>query len=188
MGRWQPDARNRLREAAMDLFSEHGFDQTTTAEIAERAGLTERTFFRHFTDKREVLFDGSQALEQQIVSAVASAPESSSPLELAAAGLCAGGEALEERRAFARRRQRIIAATPELQERELMKLSSLAEAMAAALQARGLDRQKALLSAEIGVAVFRAAFERWIAEGQRKTLPDVLREALALTASLASTK
>ena len=76
MGRWEPNARGRLEQAAMELYLERGFDQTTVAEIAERAGLTERTFFRHFADKREVLFAGAGALQELLVSAVAGAPDS----------------------------------------------------------------------------------------------------------------
>src|SRR5579871_7010214 len=120
MGRWEPDAGGRLARAAMELFGEHGYDQTTVAEIAERAGLTERTFFRHFADKREVLFAGGEALTDLLVRAVSGAPDSATPMEAAAAGLDAIGALLQERHDFARKRSRIIAATPELQERELI--------------------------------------------------------------------
>ena len=134
MGRWQPNARGRLQEAALELFLEHGFEQTTVADIAERAGLTERTFFRHFADKREVLFDGGAALTEVVVSAVARAGEQATPFEAAAEGIVAAGEALQERRDFARKRQRILVANAELQERELIKLASMATALAGALR------------------------------------------------------
>src|SRR6202035_2298884 len=91
MGRWEPNARGRLEQAALELYLERGFEQTTVAEIAKRAGLTERTFFRHFADKREVLFSGAGALEELLVSAVAGAPESSAPMAAVAAGLEAAG-------------------------------------------------------------------------------------------------
>src|SRR5919204_3764513 len=114
MGRWEPDARGRLAQAALTLYVQQGFGQTTVAEIARRAGLTERTFFRHFADKREVLFWGAGALEELVVKAVADAPASLSPIDAVAAALEAAGALLQERRQFARLRQRVIAANAEL--------------------------------------------------------------------------
>src|SRR6478672_9355857 len=114
MGRWEPNARGRLEQAAIALYAERGFENTTVAEIAERAGLTERTFFRHFADKREVLFAGSGLFEEQMVGAVAAAPAGASPIDAAAAGLEAAAAMLQERRDFARQRQAIIAASAEL--------------------------------------------------------------------------
>ena len=119
----------------MALYGERGFDNTTVAEIAERAGLTERTFFRHFTDKREVLFWGASALQELFVQAVASAPESATPLEAVGGALAAAGALLQQRGDFPRQRQSIIVASAELRERELIKLASLAEALAGALRA-----------------------------------------------------
>src|ERR1700687_368970 len=117
MGRWEPDARGRLAKAAMELYAEQGFEQTTVAEIAARAGLTERTFFRHFADKREVLFWGQSALHEMVASTVASAPDSAAPIDAVAAALEAVGPLFEERREHARQRQAVIAANPGLQER-----------------------------------------------------------------------
>ena len=128
MSRWQPNARGRLEEAALDLYTERGFDETTVAEIAERAGLTERTFFRHFADKREVLFGGQDALLQLFVGRVVDAPQSMPPLEAVGAALMAVGPFFEGRHKHARRRQAVIAANPRLQERELIKLSAIASA------------------------------------------------------------
>src|SRR5580698_8977614 len=115
--RWEPDSRGRLEKAALELYGERGFDNTTVAEIAQRAGLTERTFFRHFADKREVLFWGAGALQDLFVTAVASAPESATPLEAVAGALAAAGALLQQRGDFPRRRQSIIAASAELRER-----------------------------------------------------------------------
>src|SRR5271169_194578 len=106
MTRWEPNARGRLAQAAMELYSEHGYEQTTVAEIAARAGLTERTFFRHFADKREVLFGGAAELQELVVGAVAATPLSAAPIDAAAAGVEAAGAALQERREFARQRQK----------------------------------------------------------------------------------
>src|SRR6267143_16262 len=137
MTRWEPDSRGRLEQAALALFGERGFENTTVAEIAARAGLTERTFFRYFADKREVLFSGAGTLQEVLVSAVASAPDSTAPIDAVAAALEAAGALLQERREFARQRQTVITANTELQERELIKLATLAAALAEALRRRG---------------------------------------------------
>jgi AcrR family transcriptional regulator len=178
MGRWEPDARGRLMQAAFALYSERGFEQTTVAEIAKRAGLTERTFFRHFADKREVLFAGADALQELLVSTVTSAPDSAAPIEAAAAGLEAAGAAIQEGGELPRQRQAIIAASAELQERELIKLASLASALADALRQRGVEDPAASLTAEAGMAVFRIAFERWVNEADQQDLPHIIRESL----------
>ena len=186
MGRWEPNARGRLEQAALELYVERGFEQTTGAEIAQRAGLTERTFFRHFADKREVLFRGAASLQELLVKTVAGAPESSAPLAAVAAALEAAGALLGERRESACQRQTVIAANPELRERELIKLASLASALATALRARGVRDPAAGLAAEAGIAVFKVAFERWVDESNQRDLPPLIRESLdalrALTA------
>jgi AcrR family transcriptional regulator len=178
MGRWEPNARGRLEQAALELFIERGFEQTTVAEIAKRAGLTERTFFRYFADKREVLFWGAGTLQEFLVSTVASAPDSAAPIDVVGAALEAAGALLQERREGARQRQAVIAANAELQERELIKLASLASALAGALRRRGVPEPAASLAAEAGIAVFRIAFERWINETSQADLPQLMRESL----------
>jgi AcrR family transcriptional regulator len=162
----------------MELFAERGFEQTTVAEIAARAGLTERTFFRHFTDKREVLFAGSEVLREQFVSAVAAAPESATAIQAVTSGVEAGAELLEGERGreFARRRQQVIAENPELRERELIKLAGIAAALAQTLRERGVEEPRASLSAELGVSVFKIAFERWVADDEH-SLPELICEA-----------
>ncbi|HTZ10053.1 MAG TPA: TetR family transcriptional regulator [Acidimicrobiales bacterium] len=165
MVRWEPNARGRLEEAALELYLERGYEQTTVAEIAARAGLTERTFFRHFADKREVLFGGAAALEDLLVAAVAGAPETASPMEAVVSALVTAGAALQERGPAARRRHAVITAHPELRERELIKLATLAEAVAGALRRRGVADPGAHLCAEAGIAVFKMAFEQWVAGG-----------------------
>jgi AcrR family transcriptional regulator len=191
MGRWEPNARGRLEEAALSLYGERGYEQTTVAEIARRAGLTERTFFRHFADKREVLFAGSAALRDLLVGAVAGAPASATPLDAVAAGLEAIGVAFRpERRAASRQRQRVIAANAELLERELIKLASLSAALAGALRARGTGEPAASLTADVGMAVFKVAFERWLDEADdrdfRRLVHESLEELKALAASRTS--
>jgi AcrR family transcriptional regulator len=165
-------------QAAFALYSERGFEQTTVAEIAKRAGLTERTFFRHFDDKREVLFAGADALKELLVSTVADAPDSAAPLEAAAAGLEAAGAFIQEGGALARQRQAIIAVSEELQERELIKLASLAAALADTLRRRGVKDPAASLTAEAGIAVFKIAFERWTQETSQQDLTELIRESL----------
>jgi AcrR family transcriptional regulator len=178
MSRWEPNARGRLEQAALQLFIERGFEQTTVAEIASRAGLTERTFFRHFADKREVLFGGAGALQELLVSTVASTPDAVAPLDAIAAALVAAGALLQERRAYARQRQIVIAANAELRERELIKLASLATALAEALRRRGVAEPAARLVAEAGIAVFKVAFDRWVNETSQRDLPYLIRESL----------
>jgi AcrR family transcriptional regulator len=178
MGRWEPNARGRLEQAALELYVERGYEQTTVAEIAERAGLTERTFFRHFADKREVLFAGAGALQELLVTAVAGAPDAVAPLEAVAAALEAAGALLQERREYSRRRQSVIDANPALQERELIKLAALASALAGALRRRGVTGPAASLTAEAGIAVFKIAFERWISGTGEADLPQLIRESM----------
>jgi AcrR family transcriptional regulator len=178
MSRWEPDARGRLEQAALALYGERGFEQTTVAEIAKRAGLTERTFFRHFADKREVLFWGAGVLQEYLVSTVASAPDSAAPIDAVAAAVEAAGALLQERRESARQRQAVIAANAELRERELIKLASLASALAGALRQRGVAEPAASLAAEAGIAVFRIGFERWITETSQADLPQLIRDSL----------
>jgi AcrR family transcriptional regulator len=188
MTRWEPNARGRLEQAAMELYRERGFEQTTVAQIAQRAGLTERTFFRHFADKREILFAGGTELNDLVTGAVASAPGSATPLEAAFAGIEAAGTMLEERRGrrFARQRQAIIAASPELRERELHKLASMATGLAEALRERGVGDPGASILGEIAIAIFRISFERWVLESSGPDLRELMRESLrelrALTA------
>jgi AcrR family transcriptional regulator len=178
MGRWEPDARGRLERAALELYGERGFEQTTVAEIAKRAGLTERTFFRHFADKREVLFAGAGTMRELLVSTVAEAPDGLAPIEAAVAGVEAAGAVIQERRELARQRQAIIAANAELQERELAKLASLSAALADALHRRGVGDPEASLAAEVAIAVFKVGFERWVDETNERALPQLVRESL----------
>ncbi len=177
MGRWEPDARGRLARAALELYGEAGYEQTTVADIAVRAGVTERTFFRYFADKREVLFDGAGALQQLVVDGVAGAPPSLSPVEAVARAFEGAASLLEERREFARLRAATIAANPSLQERELLKMSSLGAAAAGALRARGVAEPAATLAAETGVTIFRVGFEKWIG-GSSRDLAACIRETL----------
>jgi AcrR family transcriptional regulator len=178
MGRWEPGASGRLREAAMELYVERGYEQTTVAEIAQRAGLTARTFFRYFTDKREVLFAGSAELQDGLVSALEGAPESASAMEAIGAALDAAATMLGQRRDYSRQRQSVIAANQELRERELVKMSTLAVALADGLRRRGVAEPNASLAAEAGVAVFRVAFERWVTEPGDRELAQIMRESL----------
>ncbi|SCD63392.1 transcriptional regulator, TetR family [Streptomyces sp. DfronAA-171] len=186
MARWEPHTKERLARAALELYSEHGYERTTVAQIAARAGLTERTYFRHFPDKREVLFDGGHSLETTLTEAVAAAPEDASPRAALAAGLDALGAGFRGLRARARTRQAVISAQQELQERELIKLASLTRALAEALRQRGVEETRANLLAEAGCGVFRTAFVRWVGDERPETgasaeeipLAALLREGL----------
>jgi AcrR family transcriptional regulator len=187
MGRWQPDSRGRLQEAALTLFAERGFDQTTAAEIALRAGLTERTFFRHFADKREVLFGGAATLKERIVAGVADAPEGEGALAAVACGLDAAAAMLgESRRDLACQRQVVIAANPELRERELSKLADYAAAIAEALGERGVSEKQATLAAEAGMTVLRLAMQRWASGDDERDLATIMRDCVAELRELAA--
>jgi AcrR family transcriptional regulator len=162
----------------MQLFAERGFEATTVAEIAERAGLTERTFFRHFADKREVLFGGSASLVEQLAEHVADAPATAAPIDLVSGALQAAGAVIQERGDWSRQRQTVITAHPELRERELIKLATLASALAEALRRRGVDDPGASLTAEAGIAAFKVAYERWVEQPTTRDLPRLIRETL----------
>lgn len=174
MARWQPDARGRLEQAALDLYRQHGFEQTTVAQIAQRAGLTERTFFRHFADKREVLFAGSEQLQAAMTGALAAAPPSATPIEAVAMAIEAAADVLASRRDRARQRQEVVLANAELRERELIKLARLSAALADGLRQRGVADPTAGLAADAGMAVFHNAFVQWIGDaGNRSFAPFV---------------
>jgi AcrR family transcriptional regulator len=168
-----------LQSAALDLFVSQGFEETTAAEIAQSVGLTERTFFRHFADKREVLFDGQDRLQQAFLDGVADAPDDASPLQLAAAALATSADFFaDDRREHSRRRQTVIAAHPALQERELLKMAGLAASLAGALRERGVTEPVATLTAQSAVTVFGVAFVAWIAEGETRSMDEIEREVM----------
>jgi AcrR family transcriptional regulator len=177
MGRWEPNARGRLEQAALELFQKRGYDRTTVEDIAARAGLTERTFFRYYADKREVLFWGAGQLQQLMTDAIADAPAATAPLDAVAAALEAATLLLRSRD-YSRMRRDLIVAHAELRERELLKLTALASALASALRGRGVAEPAASLTGEAGIAVFKVAFERWIDDGKRRDLGHHMRAAL----------
>ncbi len=189
MSRWQPDALGRLAQAALELYGEHGYDQTTVAEIAARAGLTERTFFRYFADKREVLFYGSESLRTLIVDTLRAVPASAAPLEAVVSTLEVAAASLEEHTGLARARKRhaVVSAHAELRERELIKLASLAAVISEVLRDRGVKEPAASLVAETGIAVFKIAFERWVEDKKQRKFTSHIRAALdALRAATAT--
>ena len=187
VGRWEPDAESRFRAAAIELFEEIGYEQTTVAAIAERAGLTARTFFRYFADKREVLFYGSDHFQQAMVDGLAEAPAEASAVDAIAAALTRAGQFFdEERRPFARLRSRVIAANMDLRERELIKMATLSAALAQALRERGIGEPDASLAAEAGIAVFRVAFAQWGSETETRDYGGIVGESLARLKALAA--
>ena len=178
MGRWEPNARGRLEEAALALYGEHGYEQTTVAEIADRAGVTARTFFRHYGDKREVLFAGSERVQDAMRAALESAPADASPIAAVGAALDAVAELIGGDPIHSQRRQAVIEANAELRERELIKMATLAQVLGEGLVQRGLGDLQARLVAEAGIAVFRTGFEDWVSDPAGRDLGDVLRESL----------
>jgi AcrR family transcriptional regulator len=179
MARWEPNARERLERAALALFIERGYDATTVAEIADRAGLTKSTFFRHFADKREVLFGERDAMAERFSDAIrTAAPEATTAGCLAAALESVAAAFTAERHDLARQRQAVIAAHSELQERELLKQARVGSAMVDALRARGADDTTARLAAEMGVLALTTAFGRWAEPDNRQPYTEIAHAAL----------
>jgi AcrR family transcriptional regulator len=179
MARWEPGARERLVVAAVDLFAEQGYDTTTVAQIAERAGVTRSTFFRHFPDKREVLAAGQDTLCQLLAAGIADARSSATPLEAVGAGLEAAAQAFTpERRDLGPKMRDAIAASRELQERETLKRVGLATAISEALKERGISDPTASLAAEVGVLALKMAYARWADPTNRQELTAIARQSL----------
>ena len=172
MARWEGNARGRLERAALDLFNEQGYDRTTVAQIAQRANLTERSFYRWFADKREVLFGGSEDLVKQLVAAINAAPADIGALPALLVAFATAPKVFRPR-AFLQERSAVIAANPPLQERELIKLALISEALTAALVHRGHDQQTARLATDVGMAVLRLTTERCMAD-ERADFAEVL--------------
>jgi AcrR family transcriptional regulator len=162
MARWQPNASERLVLAALDLFAEHGYENTTVIEIAERAGLTKSTFFRYFPDKREVLF-GGDTMTGLLVDGIAAAPSEAAPLEAVANALDAVGRGAftPARRELVARRRAVVAANPELREREALKELGLIASMTDALKRRGVSDLTSCVAADLGALTLKMAYERW---------------------------
>ncbi|MEU3037671.1 MULTISPECIES: TetR/AcrR family transcriptional regulator [Streptomyces] len=169
MARWQPGAAQRLVVAAVDLFTEQGYDATTVTQIAERAGVTKSTFFRHFSDKRELLVAGQETLSRLLAEGIAEAPADATPLRAVAAGLERASSAMgPANRELGPRLRAAVAASTELQERDALKSVGMAEAMTAALVARGVPETTAHLAAELGVLAFKRGYARWSEAGREE--------------------
>jgi AcrR family transcriptional regulator len=179
MARWQPNASERLALAALELFAERGYENTTVIDIAQRAGLTKSTFFRHFQDKREVLF-GDGTMTGLLVEAIAAAPTTATPLEAVAHALDAVGRKAftPPRREFSARRRAVIAASPELQEREALKGLTLTAAMTSALKRRGVPDLASCVAAEVGALALKIAYERWSDTANGDDFSEVARRTL----------
>lgn len=185
--RWDPEAASRLQAAAIELFLEHGYENVTVARIAERAGLTRRTFSRYFADKRDVLFAGSDELPPALARAVLAADPALSPYAALMSALADVGAAIAGRVApLAAQRRAVVAASPELQERGRTKFADAAAALTGALQARGVDTAEARLLADVGVALFQSGFDRWVDDPDPAALPGRIREAANRLAGIVS--
>ena len=183
MARWEGNTRGRLERAALDLFTEQGYDRTTVAQIAKRANLTERSFYRWFPDKREVLFGGDD-LEKQLVAAINAVPVGTPALPTLLAAFPAAKDVVRPRE-FLIERAAVIAANPPLLERELIKVAALSDALADALVQRGCDERTARLATDIGLAVFRHASARWLA-GEDAEIDQLLAASMADVAAIVS--
>ncbi|NUT21815.1 MAG: TetR family transcriptional regulator [Hamadaea sp.] len=161
MGRWDPGTEERLTQAALELYKEHGYDNVTVTQIAERAGITRRSYFRYFPDKREVLFAGSERLPAVILEKVLAAHPDASPLSAALEALAQIGATLAEHIDRTAERRAVIASSPELQERERTKLAAVTSAIQDALLQRGVDDDNAKLVAQIATIASQNALDRW---------------------------
>jgi len=180
MGRWEPNAAQRLESAALELFVEQGFAETTVPQITARAGLTTRTFFRHFADKREVLFGGYDEIPDRVTGLIAGAPDGLPALAVIEQGLVAMAETrFEGRRDYLRTRREVIRTDPGLGERDLRKMAVLGEAATAAFRQRGLDELAAAVAAQLAVTAFGIAIGRWLDEDGDRPLADLIRETVA---------
>jgi AcrR family transcriptional regulator len=187
VARWEPGTPERLQKAALDLFATRGYEQTTAAEIAQSVGLTERTFFRHFSDKREVLFYGQEAFVQAFLDGARGAPSDASPIEVVANAVRSATALFpDERRDFSRARQAVIDQNPALLERERHKLAMIAATIAGALRERDVDEPVATLAAESGMTVFGIAFGQWIRDGERRPVIDIVTDVFGELHSLTS--
>ena len=178
MSRWEPNTVERLQDAAMTLFSERGYSDVTIADIAGHAGLTKRTFFNHFPDKRDVLFAGSGALEEEVERCILESDREEAAIDVAVSALTRAGEALSQYSDVARLRREVIASSPELQERSLIKMASLSRVIAASLVARDPRIRDATLVADSAVTVFGAAYAAW-AEVPESPFGDLMQTVLA---------
>lgn len=179
MSRWEPNAAERLGVAAVELFADRGYENVTVVEIAERAGLTKRTFFRHFADKREILFRGQDAYREMFADAIAGAPAGATPMEAIGAALAAfAARFADDSREFVAKRQAVIDGNPNLKERDLLKASALTAAMADALVARGVKPPTANLAATVGALALGDAFQLWLQPGNRKSMAKLAEQAL----------
>ncbi|WNV85911.1 helix-turn-helix domain-containing protein [Umezawaea sp. Da 62-37] len=178
MGRWEPDARDRLKRAAVDLFVEQGFAETTVPQITARAGLTTRTFFRHFADKREVLFVGEEEFPAMVAGLMADAPAELGPMAVILHGLQTVSESVfEGQQDYLRTRRSVIRMDEGLRERELWKMSALSESIRKGFLERGVDELTATLAAQAGVAAFTVGIARWL-DQDTATLAEIVRDTL----------
>lgn len=184
MSRWKPDGRRRLQNAAIELFTEQGFTATTTAAISERAGLTQRTFFRYFKDKREVLFGDEQALQETLVQNTLNAPHSAGPMQAAKTGFIAVCNQLQPLRTLLKKREQIILSSPELREREFVKGMALSSALKDVLVKRGASSAEAEIAAEAVFSLFRIAYHKWISSRTMLNMEKLIEEAYKQLATL----
>ncbi|MBE8519965.1 TetR/AcrR family transcriptional regulator [Amycolatopsis sp. H6(2020)] len=179
MARWDPGTADRLRKAALELYAEHGYDAVTITQIAERAGITRRSYFRYFPDKREVLFAGSEQLPPAVAEAVLAAEEGESPLRTALAALAEVGTRVTQLVDPSPERRAVIAATPELRERERSKAAAITSAIREGLERRGTRPEPAKAAAQVATIVFGDAFDRWIDAAGKRDFPACLKTAAA---------
>lgn len=185
MPRWEHGSEDRLKKAAIALFTTQGFENTSVIEIAERARVTPRTFFRYFSDKREVLFAGSEKLRMALAEKILEAPDVERPLRVVTGVLSEFNWESMGSRDFQRQRQAVIAANPELLERDLIKHHHIAVGFSDALRQRGVDADTAQLAARVGIQMFFTAYEHWLEAGDKADLAVISERVMSLLATIA---
>ena len=186
MARWQPDARERLEHAALELFAEQGFAETTVPQITARAGLTTRTFFRHFADKREVLFTGEEEVLLLVARLMAEAPAHLGPVPLIVFGLDALAAHFEGRHATLRARAAVVQSDAGLRERDLSKMGDLSDAITAGFRARGVDPLTSVLAARTAVTIVNVSIGRWLDEEAERPLIEIFHDTAGALQTLVS--
>jgi AcrR family transcriptional regulator len=188
MARKSSDAPGRLQQAAMALFIDRGYDEVTVAEIAERAGMTKRSFFNHFADKREVMFASTDALQASVLAALAGASADLGPLDAVVQAFTQAAATMEDYTVLARTRQAIIDSSPDLQERDLLKMAAMTTAIAEALAPRGVPRRDAILVAQAATTLFATAVDEWTRDPRRGLVASIQEALNSLKAALAASK
>jgi AcrR family transcriptional regulator len=184
MPRWEQGSAERMKQAAMELFEEQGFEATSAVQIAERARVTTRTFFRYFPDKDEILFADADVLNEALVQELLRTPDLTQPLQAVVRTLTGYDWEKLGSREVLRRRSLMITSNPRLLERDLIKQHQMADGFRQALCERGIDPDIADLAASTGSQIFRTAYRKWLESNDNTDLTAITETVLSLLATI----